>query len=181
MIHRIQRSAQRWPLNGGGPPARPRRGVRHWNPRPPQSVTELGELDALLLRSFRFWLVGLQHGDHNAWALAWNDLARQLGSRRARVALGALTSLVNILCGHARRRLIHHQPCCPCLCPDEASLISLIADCRAGDGEAAKLRAEWLVQEAGAPKLVEAAKRLTIAFGSQGITAATVDEDVPRT
>ena len=145
-----------------------RRRSRLPSPRPPQSLSELGEAEALLLRSLRHWIVGLHHGDHDAWSMAWNALARSLGSRQARDAMGALSALVSALCGHARRRIAYHQPCCACLGPDEACLLALVTDCQAGELEAAKLRAAWLVEAAGVPVLLEASGRLAAALGARG-------------
>ena len=130
------------------------------SPRPPQRLAELGEAEALLLRSLRHWIVGLHHRDHDAWSMAWSELASSLGSERARDALGALSALVNEICGHARRRIAYHQPCCTCLGPDEACLLALVTDCQSGDVEAAKLRAAWLVTADGVPALLEAASEL---------------------
>ncbi len=130
------------------------------SPRPPQTLAELGEAEALLLRSLRHWIVGLHHRDHDAWSMAWSELATGLGSERARDALAALSALVNEICGHARRRIAYHQPCCPCLGADEACLLALVADCQSGDVEAAKLRAAWLVTAAGVPALLDAAREL---------------------
>lgn len=138
------------------------------SPRPPQRLSELGDAEALLLRSLRHWIVGLHHGDHDAWSMAWNALARSLGSIQARDAMAALSALVSTLCGHARRRIAYHQPCCSCLGPDEACLLALVTDCQAGELEAAKLRAAWLVDAAGVAELLEAADLLAESLATRG-------------
>lgn len=137
-------------------------------PRPPQSLAELGEAEALLLRSLRHWIVGLHHGDHDAWSMAWSELASGLGIERARDALGALSALINGLCGHARRRIAYHQPCCHCLGPDEACLLALVTDCQQGNRDAAELRAAWLVGSAGLPAVIEAAEEIAANFAAKG-------------
>ena len=143
------------------------------NKPPPRRLDELGETEAMVLRCLRHWLAGFQHQDHLAWSMAWNDLAGSLGAQRARLALTALTGLVRALCGHRRRIISYHQPCCPCLGADELSVLSLIADCQSdASGETAHLRAAWLVTPAGVPTLVAAARRFSDSLGEHELRIA---------
>ena len=140
---------------------------------PPNTMSALSDAQAFVLRGFRHWVVGLQRQDSRHWSMVWNDYASAFGAEDARTALGALTSLVRALCGHARRAIVHHQPCCGGLSPDEVCLISLIADCQRDDDLAAERRAAWLVTREGAAELVAAAANLAQVLEAHGFRLAT--------
>jgi hypothetical protein len=131
-------------------------------------MAELSEAEAFVLRGLRHWILGLQRRDPRHWSRVWNDFAVALGAADARGLLTALTGLVHGLCGHARRAVVHHRPCCGAVSPDEACLLALIADCQRGDGHAAASRAAWLVQSEGIAALAEAAGDMAAILAARG-------------
>ena len=125
--------------------------------RPVRQMTELTEAEAFVLRCLRRWIVGLQQRDSRHWSVVWNDFAGAFGPDDARLLLAALTALVRGLCGHARRSIVHHRPCCSGVSPDEACLLALIGDCQRGDEFAAATRSAWLVVADGTADVIAAA------------------------
>ena len=123
--------------------------------------------------------MGLSRHDHRHWAAAWDSLAAALGPVPAKPVLSGLTALIRVICEHARRPLQHHQPCCPCLAADEASLLALIADSQCGRSGAAQARALWLVRGEGAAPLREASEGLAEALSGAGLLFP--DRALPRT
>ena len=136
----------------------------------PGHKAELAEGETVVLQALRRWIAGSRCKDPRLWSLAWNDLAVALGSEPGRDALTALIAMVREICGHARRPLEYHLPCCPCVCADEACILALVGACQRREPEAAFGLAEWLVLRDGIPGLLDAAGRLAAVLSAQGCT-----------
>lgn len=136
--------------------------------RPVRQMTELSHAEAFVLRCLRRWIVGLQQQDSRHWSVVWNDFAGAFGPDDARLLLTALTALVRGLCGHARRSIVHHRPCCSGVSPDEACLLALIADCQRGDDFAAATRSAWLVVSDGTADVIGAADDMAAILAAHG-------------
>ena len=134
----------------------------------PRRSAELTAAERLVVGALRHWIVGLGDNSGRHWSHAWNDLARELGSGPARDAVAGLTRLVATLGGHARGRIRHHLPCCPCLTADEVRLLGFIAACQAAAPAAARAQAEWLVRADGVGDLLAAGLALGQALGQRG-------------
>lgn len=136
----------------------------------PETVSGLGPGETVVLRAFRYWVVGVGDGHPGQLSLAWNELASALGPVRGRRALGALTGLIREL-AHARRRLRHHQPCCSCLTGDEIAILGFVGACRRREWTLARGLAEWLVVADGVAGLLECGARLGGALAEAGFEA----------
>jgi hypothetical protein len=124
----------------------------------PARVERLEPAERLLVVALRRWIVGWTSGDPRHWERVWDDFSRALGVQDGRGALTALSGLLSVLRGGARRPIRHHQPCCPMLHADEVALLGVVAAARHGEG-AAVLRGSWLVRaDARAPLAAHAAE-----------------------
>jgi hypothetical protein len=143
----------------------------------PTETAVLDEGDRLIAWMFRHWVIG--HGDERHWSLVWRELAGSHGGQTASEAVAALSAVVRIICAHARRAFVHHQPCCPCLAADEYRLIAFMGACRAGDARRAAGLAEWMVLSEGVPDLIEAGARLARLVASDRVPPAREGDDAP--
>ena len=126
----------------------------------PTSVPELEPSERLLVWAFRCWAVALQDRTGHHVCLVWNEFARQFGRREGEAALAAFFAILRALQEHARRRLHHHQPACPCLGADELWLVCLVGSCQRGDASRARFLAEWMVSPDGVGDLLHGGSRL---------------------
>ncbi|MFC3678235.1 hypothetical protein [Ferrovibrio xuzhouensis] len=114
--------------------------IRAW----PTSVQELAEAERLVLWSFRRWVSGPEQ-----LPMLAREFDRQFRRSDARPALLALDAALTGLSRHARRTIVHHQPCCPCLGADEVCFVSIVAALQGGAPQAARAMAQWLVRAPG--------------------------------
>lgn len=111
---------------------------------PYTSVRELGEGERLVLWAFRRWVSGPEH-----LPMLAREFDRQFRRSDARPALVALDAALSVLCRQARRTIVYHQPCCPCLGADETCFLAVVAALQAGAAAEARARAPWLVRGEG--------------------------------
>jgi hypothetical protein len=127
--------------------------------------TTLGELEAaerFVVWMFRRWVVASQNHDSRQLEILAHEFRRQLGPAESRDGMMAGFELVNTIRNHARRMIEYHQPCCSCLGPDEACVLTLVAAGQAGDETLTAATARWLVREEGRGILVANATRLGV-------------------
>jgi hypothetical protein len=105
------------------------------------------------------------------------EFSRQLGSPEAEQAIGSFVVLIRGLQEHARRRIRHHQPRCPCLGADEVWLVCLIGACQQGELRRARTLAEWMVHADGIGDLLDAATRFGRAMERHGLVIPRRDRD----
>lgn len=130
----------------------------------PMSMTELAPAERFIVWCFRRWVLGLRENNGSHWSLVWNEFARQLGAQDGKAALSNFTNLVKCLQVYSRRKIYHHQPCCPCLSGDEAWVISLVAACQNRQLCLARSLAEWMIEPEGTGDLLDAGLRLAEAI-----------------
>lgn len=110
----------------------------------PTSVQELTEGERLVVWAFRRWVSGPQH-----LPMLAREFDRQFRRSESRPALIALDAALTTLSRHARRTIVHHQACCPCLAADEVCVISIVAALQNGASAAARAMAPWLIRQDG--------------------------------
>jgi hypothetical protein len=115
----------------------------------PTSVQELGEAERFVLWSFRRWVA-----ERGQLPMLAREFDRQFRRSEARPALLALDAALTALTRHARRTIVHHQPCCPCLGADEVCFVSIVAALQGGATAAARAMAQWLVRAPGVAAFV---------------------------
>ena len=146
-----------------------RAAVRVAEPSWPNRVADLTESERLVLSVFRDWLAGLSCKYGSGLSLAWNELARELGAGRGRVAMSGLIGLVRAM-GHLRRPLHHHQPCCACFSNDEANVLCFLSACQRHDWALARRQAEWMVAPEGVGDLLASGTQWGAALSEGGWT-----------
>ena len=105
----------------------PQRDPKAYAPGGPIRVSDLSPGEQVLIRAFRRWVAGeAQH------AAAWDAVAGLFGGAAGKAVMGGLIRLVEGMRGGARRRILHHSPCCPCLAADEIRLLTLVGAAAAG-------------------------------------------------
>jgi hypothetical protein len=144
----------------------------------PTETTEIADDDRLIAWALRHWVLG--HADDRHWSLVWRELAGLHGGEAASEAVTALAAVVRTICDHARRGFVHHQPCCPCLAPDEYRLIAFLGACLAGEARRAAGLAEWMVRPDGIAALIESGARLARAISSGRAAPAHERDDAPH-
>lgn len=141
----------------------------------PTRVDRLEPAERLLVMALRRWIVGWTSEDLRHWERVWDEFSRALGAQAGRGALTALSSLLSVLRGGARRPIRYHQPCCPMLHADEVALLGVVAAALHGESPAV-IRASWLVRaDACAPLAAHAAE-----LGSRLAAAGLVMPDRSR-
>lgn len=135
----------------------------------PTSMLELDPAEALLVWALRRWVLGLRENVGGHLAMVSQEFARQLDSPESDNALASFAALMRGLQEHARRRIRHHQPCCPCLGADEVWLVCLVGACQRGDLCHARALAEWMVHSDGIGDLLDAAARLARVMGHHAL------------
>lgn len=117
----------------------------------PTSVQELTEGERLVIWAFRRWIAGPDHLPMRA-----REFDRQFRRSESRQALIALDLAMSLLTRHARRTIMHHQACCPCLAADEVCMISIVAALQNGADAAARAMAPWLLRSDGVSAFLSA-------------------------
>lgn len=116
----------------------------------PTSIQELTESERLVVWTFRRWVSGSEHR-----ALLLREFDRQFRKADAGLALEALDVALMALTRAARRRISHHQPCCPCLCPDEVCFLAIVAAQQNGASGAARAMAQWLIRSGQEAEMID--------------------------
>jgi hypothetical protein len=127
----------------------------------PTSTLDLNPTEILIVWSFRRWASGLRQNDGAHWKLIWAEFGRLFGPRDLNKALTEFITIMRMIQAHARRPMRHHQPCCPCLAPDEVMLLCLVGACQSGQTYLAQRLANWMVKPEGVTKLVQAGENLS--------------------
>ena len=137
--------------------------------------------ERLLLWSFRAWVSGPGFRD-----LVAREYARRFAPDEMPTALKALDLVVTAIARHARRRIVHHPPCCSRIAADEQAVLAIFAAAQAERADLALAHAGWLVRPDGAGAVVTAAAALGLAMIEndlcmpyRGITSPIADEAVP--
>jgi hypothetical protein len=149
-------------------------------PPPSPTATHLAESERTLVRAFRQWLSGHVRERACHWQLAWQGLSDLLGNEDGTRAVCALESLVRVICRHARRPILYHEPACPRLGDDEHAVLDLIAACQRNAWRQAAARAERLIDPEGAGELIAAAARLAALLAARDQHLRLAAERVAR-
>lgn len=147
------------------------------SPAWPTSMPELEPAEALIVWAFRRWALGIRQNCGCHVSMVSMEFSRQLDGPEAEQAIGSFALLIRRLQEHARRRIRHHQPRCPCLGIDEAWLVCLIGACQRGELRRARTLAEWMVHADGIGDLLHAATRLGRVMGRHGLVIPCRDQD----
>jgi len=129
----------------------------------PTSVQELTEGERLVIWAFRRWIAGPEH-----LPMLAREFDRQFRRSESRQALLALDLAMSVLTRHARRTIMHHQACCPCLAADEVCVISIVAALQNGADAAARAMAPWLLRGEGVPAFLAALDDLADCLSGSG-------------
>ena len=144
----------------------------------PAETEALDEGDRRIAWMFRHWVIG--YGDDRHWSLVWREIADKYGEEVATEAVIALAAVVRVICENARRGFVYHQPCRPCLAPDEYRLIAFLEACRRGEAHRAAGLAEWIVHTDGVGDLIEAGSRLIRAVKSAAAPPPCERDEAPN-
>jgi hypothetical protein len=138
---------------------------------PPDSdaMFEWDDAENLVVWAFRRWVLGLRQGAPEQWHTVWRGLRRRCGEAAGREATAALAEMIEELRRIARRTITHHEPCCPSLGDDEATLLVLIGACQRGDALLAQTAAQALSGVLNPDALTLAAMRFADAFHERGL------------
>lgn len=120
-------------------------------PPPTDRVGDLTEPERLVLGCFRRWLSGGAHHE-----MLWRQLTHELRASDARAALAGLETMIRVLTAHAHRNIAYHQPCCPCIGPDEVGLLTLVTAVQREQPALAHLVAANFVRPSGMRVLLAA-------------------------
>ncbi|MEK9969228.1 MAG: hypothetical protein VW600_08825 [Ferrovibrio sp.] len=131
----------------------------HW----PTSVLELNEGERLVLWAFRRWVSGREH-----LSMLAREFDRQFRQSDARPALIALDAALGELTRHARRTIVYHQPCCPCLGADEVCILSIVAALQNDASTPARAMALWLIRSEGIDGFIAALDDFADGLGRSG-------------
>jgi hypothetical protein len=138
---------------------------------PPDSdaMFERDDAENLVVWAFRRWVLGLRHGAPEQWHTVWRGLQRRCGEATGREATAALAEMIEELRRIARRIITHHEPCCPGIGDDEATLLVLIGACQRGDLLLEQTAAQALSGALNPDALTLAAMRFAEAFHERGL------------
>lgn len=129
----------------------------------PTSVQDLTEGERLVIWAFRRWIAGPDH-----LPMLAREFERQFRRAEARQALIALDLAMSVLTRHARRTIVHHQACCPCLAADEVCMLSIVAAVQNGADAAARAMASWLLRSDGVTAFLAALQDLADCLTGSG-------------
>lgn len=90
----------------------------------------LPEPERVVGLGFRYWLLGLQHGDVAAWELAWRLYSGLFGAASAKMVVTGLATWVGSLERVACRDIEVFHVACRSFCRDECVAVSMIAACQ---------------------------------------------------
>ena len=121
----------------------------------PVGLDQLAPAERLVLWWFRCWILGGHPDGRMRLRAARQSIEDHLGADADRF-LSLLARVVVVLRGHARTSFPVHAPCCPCLGPHEAAVLTLISAHQYEQGGLVGAFGRWLVHEDGRPALAEA-------------------------
>lgn len=130
----------------------------------PTRMQELGEVESLLIRSYRRWIAGMRSNDERYWSVVWVELSGSLGTQSAKTILGGLQGLIVAIGNYSRRPLRIYAPCCGYICSDELLILTLICACQRRHDTLSHSTAEWIVSSNGMPVLLEGSRRIANAL-----------------
>lgn len=122
-------------------------------PRHLDQLTREERLVTIALRHTMSAICGSQPG---AGSHLWTSFAPDCGATAARKASGALVAMIRQLACHAKSSISYHQALCPCLGPDELSLVMLIGLTQQRNWKAATSLVRTFVHEEGTGDVVAA-------------------------
>src|SRR4051794_16677001 len=93
----------------------------------PDAVFEQDDAENLVVWAFRRWILGLRNRAPEQGDRVSGGPPRRCGEAGGREATAALAEMIEELRRTARRTITHHQPCCPSIGDDEATLLVLLA------------------------------------------------------
>jgi len=132
-------------------------------------MAELEPAERFLVSAFRRWVLGLRDNRGALMSLVWDDFEGRFGARDGKDAMAAFAGVIRGLQCHARRRIAHHQPCCPCLGGDETGIVCFVAACQNGQPLLARGLAEGMVRDEGVGELLGAAARMARLMKKYGL------------
>lgn len=132
----------------------------------PHRMQEATETERLLIWSYRRWVLGMRTHEEGHWMRVWRELNCCFGKETARTILSGLQGIISGIGNHARRSVRIHPPCCGFICPDEMSVVTLVAACQRRNYPTARRIAEWLVRDEGMSGLLEGAGRIASALNA---------------
>ena len=141
----------------------------HRSPQQPDSAYDLAPAERFIVWSFRRWVLGLNENNGGHWSMVWNEFAKEMGARDGKAALSDFASLIRCLQLYARRKVYHHQPCCPCLGADEIWMFCLVSACQNQRPQLARSLAEWMVEPDGAAEIIKAATGVAQMMGRHAL------------
>ncbi|MEM1198781.1 MAG: hypothetical protein AAGI06_05665 [Pseudomonadota bacterium] len=105
--------------------------------------------ERLVVRGFRNWMAGYEHGDIQCWEQAWRDYSTLLGPRDGRLLLTELQYWVRILRQVTMREIQCLPHCCRYLAHDECMALSMISSHQHQDRGTAHAAAIYLCGQSG--------------------------------
>lgn len=121
----------------------------------PTGLGQLCPAERQVLWWFRSWVLGGGPEGRLRLRAAQRSVEDQLGADAERF-LGLLAETVACLRAHARNAIPVHAPCCPCVGPHEAAMLTLISAHQYEQAGLAAAFGRWLVEEDGRARLSEA-------------------------
>ncbi|MCZ4351920.1 hypothetical protein O4H61_05275 [Roseovarius aestuarii] len=122
-------------------------------------LSDLAEVEAASVMALRLWC----DGAHNRAALQ-DEFTAHLGEGRARAALDAWQTLLDMCHEFGRRPLMRHGVSCKCLGADEACFAHFMAAATLGEREDAMMIATLLVRPDCAPMVTALAAECGMAL-----------------
>ena len=133
-------------------------------PDQPTTMRELTSGEQLVIWTFRRWA-----GGGRQWPMVWREFHSRFQPAAGRAALAAFVRVFGVICGNASRTIRYHQPCCPCVSPDELLLSAIIGAAQQGDIENVRGYARDLVVEHAADELTHRVFDLSQAFADRSV------------
>jgi len=97
---------------------------------PLQHALRVPEPERIVGLGFRYWMLGLSHGNIACWENAWCLYSGLFGAVSAKLAVGCLASWVGALSTTSCRDIAVSAETCRSFCRDECIAISMIAACQ---------------------------------------------------
>ncbi|MEM7171379.1 MAG: hypothetical protein AAF530_14500 [Pseudomonadota bacterium] len=144
--------------------------------RNPMTVSELHPAEALFLRCFRSWVLGIVSQDTRHWDQVWNTIGVSFPADDRAQVMSHFIEMIRSLELHGRRVIHHHQPDCPCVGPDELKVLTLLAACQNRRPHLARNIAQELVGDGGQNPLFAASITLAQLFEKCGLAMPVRDD-----
>lgn len=100
--------------------------------------------ESLVVRGFRSWMAGYEHGDIQCWETAWREYTKILGAKDGRMLLSELQYWVRIIRQVSMREIQCLPYCCRYLAHDECMALSLISSYQHQDRNSAQAAAIYI-------------------------------------